>query len=180
MADQIVDACCLINLYASGKIQEIIPACGGSFYVPQEVQNESLSIRQPDPSDSAILIPVPIDLSEAISQGLIQGCQLAGAAENESYVEFASYLDDGEASSLAIAKSRGWILATDDRKAIRIATEAGVPVITTPELVDRWMNSAHPTADELAVAIRGIERFARFRPRRTSPLYDWWTRLSDA
>ena len=47
-------------------------------------------------------------------------------------VEFAAQIDDGEASCLAIAKSRGWLVATDDRKAIRLAVKSGISVITTP------------------------------------------------
>ncbi len=177
MADQIVDACCLINLYASGKIQVIVPACGGNFYVSEQVRRESMSIRQVDPADASLLLPSPIDLSPEISKGLIKECRLETKAEIESYVSFAMEVDDGEASSLAIAKSRNWIVATDDRKAIRLASESGIVVITTPELVERWAKNTNPTHDEIAETIRAIERFAKFRPRRGNPLHDWWSSL---
>lgn len=67
MTDQIVDACSRTNLYASGRIHAIIPAVGSSFYVSDQVQSESLSIRQPDPTDASLLIPAPIDLSKKIA-----------------------------------------------------------------------------------------------------------------
>lgn len=175
MAEQIVDACSLINIYASGKIRAIIPACGGSFYVSKQVQGESLSIRQPDPADPSLLIPSPIDLSKEIADGMIKECQLEGKEELETYVNFAIHVDDGEASSLAIAKSRKWMVATDDRKAIMLAKDSGITVITTPELVELWAKTAKATDKEIAETIRAIERFARFRPRRASPLYEWWT-----
>ncbi len=178
MADQIVDACCLINLYASGKIENILPACGGSFYVSEQVQRESLSIRQPDEQDPPQLVVSPIDLSEAIAKGFIRACHLEGAAELNSYIEFAAVLDDGEASSLALAKSRGWIVATDDRKAIRVASESGISVITTPELLERWVKANNPTRKEISDTLRRIEQFATFRPRRTSPLHTWWMSFS--
>lgn len=178
MADQIVDACCLINLYASGRIQAIIPACGGSFYVSAQVQRESMSIRQIDPADAALLIPSPINLAPDFSSGLIRECRLETKAEIESYVNFSAEVDDGEASSLAIAKSRKWIIATDDRKAIRLASEAGISVITTPELIERWIKATRPSEDEARQTIHAIERFARFRPRRGTPLHDWWTSLA--
>jgi len=174
MTAQIVDACCLINLYASGKILEILPACGGNFYVSEQVQRESLSIRQPDEQDPTLLVVSPIDLGEAISQGLIQSCHLEGATELNRYIEFAAELDDGEASSLAIAQSRGWIVATDDRKAIRVASARGISVVTTPELIERWVTANRPAQSEIQATLRQIERFARFRPRRASPLHDWW------
>ena len=177
MADQIIDACCLINLYASGRPQAIIPACGGGFYVSEEVRRESLSIRQVDPADASLLIPSPINLGPEISNGLIKECRLETKEEIESYVNFAIEVDDGEASSLAIAKSRNWRVATDDRKAIRLASESGIAVITTPEILERWVRNTNPTDDEIAQAIRAIERFAKFRPRRGNPMYDWWASM---
>lgn len=180
MADQIVDACCLINLYASGRIQDIIPACGGSFYVSEQVRFESLSIRQADPNDPSLLIASPINLAEAVSHGLIKDCRLEGDTEIESYVEFAAQLDDGEASCLAIAKSRDWLVATDDRKAMRVAAESGISIITTPELLDFWVKANSPTGQEIIQTLRAIERFANFRPQRASPLHDWWKSFSDS
>lgn len=178
MVDQIVDACCLINLYASGKIQAIIPACGGSFYVSEQVQRESLSIREIDPADPSILIPSQINLIPDLSNGLIRECRLETEEEIESYVNFATEVDDGEASSLAIAKARNWVIATDDRKAIRLACESGIAVITTPELIERWVKATKPSEEEIRQTIRAIERFARFRPRRGNPLHDWWASMT--
>ncbi len=174
MSDKIIDASSLINVYASGKLDEVLPACGGTFYVPEQVRRESQSIRQQDEHDSSLLISTPIDLTASISKGLIQECQLNGDAELESYIEFAAFVDDGEASCLAIAKARGWIVATDDRKAIRVATAAGIAVITTPELVERWANAVHATPPKISDVLARIERFARFRPRADSPLFSWW------
>jgi hypothetical protein len=178
MPDQIIDACCLINLYASGKLPEILAACEGTFSVSDQVRRESLSIRQPDEHDPSLLIVSPINLDDSLSPGLIQACQLHGPAELESYIQFAALLDDGEACCLAIAKSRGWTVATDDRKAIRIASECGIAVITTPELIARWAQTNNPTPAELVETLRCIERFANFRPRRTSPFHNWWVSLT--
>jgi predicted nucleic acid-binding protein len=177
MANPIVDACCLINLYASGRIQAIVQACGEGVYVSEEVRRESLSIRKVDPADASLLIPSPIDISLEISAGLIKECRLETKEEMESYVNFASKVDDGEASSLAIAKSRNWTVATDDRKAIRLADESGIAVITTPEFVEHWVKNTTPTDVEIVKAIRAIERFAKFRPRRSDPRYDWWVSM---
>jgi len=105
---------------------------------------------------------------------LIKECRLETEEEIEIYVHFAREVDDGEPSSLAIAKSRNLTVATDDRKAIRLASESGIGVITTPELVERWVRNTSPTEAEIILAILAIERFAKFRPRRGSPVYNWW------
>jgi len=175
MAQQIVDACCLINLFASGRQSEVIQAFGGDFYVPQRVCNEALSIRRPDPMDDASLVSEPIDLTDALRKDLIRLCRVEGVEENELFIGFAMELDDGEAACLAVAKMRGWAVATDDKKAIRLANAHSVPVITTPELMHHWAEETQANAGVVAQALRNIESFARFRPGNSASHYRWWT-----
>ena len=178
MSERIIDACCLINLYASGKEGSICQACG-EFWVPAQVQNEALRIRRVDEDDPTRLVPQDIDLDDAIAAGYIQMCQLEGQDELDAFVRFAMQLDDGEASCLAIAESRGWTVATDDRKARRIASENGISLIGTPELIQRWVDATSPNEAAIIDVLRRVERFARFRPRRTDPLHEWWVGLSE-
>ena len=77
MSERIIDACCLINLYASGKEGSICQACG-EFWVPAQVQNEALRIRRVDEDDPPRLVPQDIDLDDAIAAGYIQMSQLKG------------------------------------------------------------------------------------------------------
>lgn len=177
MADNVVDACCLINLYASGEVTKIVGATAEEFYVVEQVRNEALTIRQPDPEDISKLVQVPIDLDEAVREGFFRECRLEQEAELEAFVRFATQLDDGEASCLALAEQRGWTVATDDRKAIRIAGGSNLSVVTTPELIRQWKQFESPPDAEVAEVLRRIERFARFRPHRSSPFHVWWVDL---
>lgn len=174
MPDAIIDACCLINLYATDRAAEILAACGGSFYVSTQVGAESLSIRRPDDDHPGQTVAEPLDLAAALAAGQIRSCQLEGPVEVAAYVAFAADIDDGEASCLAIAQSRGWTVATDDRKAIRIATAAGIPIIRTPELLQRWANETHATPTDIATVLEQIDQFAKFRPGPSTPGADWW------
>ena len=45
---------------------------------------------------------------------------------------------------LALAESRGWLVATDDRKAIRVAQQAGLTVLSCPELIKTWADATRP------------------------------------
>src|SRR6266540_3934446 len=135
---RIVDACCIINLYAAGNMLALLPALGGEWHVPVLVTTEALYVRKPDPEDAARLVKEAIDLKPALDAGILRTCDAATDAETALFVELAVALDDGEAMCLAIAQSRGWTLATDDRKARRIAAERGVPLISTPELLKQW------------------------------------------
>jgi hypothetical protein len=178
MSERIIDACCLINLYASGEETSIFRACG-EFWIPIQVQNEALRIRRVDEDDPTRLVSQDIDLGDAMNSGHVRTCQLEGQNEVDAYVRFAMQLDDGEASCLAIAESRGWTVATDDRKARRIASENGISQISTPELILKWVDATSPSETAIAELLRRIERFARFRPRRDDPLYGWWIGLSE-
>jgi hypothetical protein len=178
MSERIIDACCLINLYATGTEDSIILACGG-LWVPTQVQNEALRIRRLDEDDPTRLVSQDIDLSDAIFAGLIHTCQLEGQDEIDAFVRFAMELDDGEASCLATAMSRGWIVATDDRKARRIASENGIALISTPELIQRWIDATSPSEATVVDTLKKIEVFAKFRPRRNDPFYGWWVGLTE-
>jgi predicted nucleic acid-binding protein len=89
-------------------------------------------------------------------------------------------LGAGEAASLAIARSRGLPLATDDRPARAAAAEdPSVLVISTAELMHRWVQERPP--DEVRGALVAITGRAAFRPPSSDPLAEWWDDvISDA
>jgi predicted nucleic acid-binding protein len=177
MSDSIVDSCCVINLYATGKLLTLIPPLGLRLYVPEKVLAETLYVRQPDPAEAGILIQHAVDLTPAIAAGLLHRCDFDGAEELGLFVQLATTLDDGEAACLAIAKVRGWTLATDDRKGLREAAALGVPVITTPELMKRWADATKSDPAAVAKVLRDIQEYARFSPHKTMPMVSWWEDL---
>lgn len=168
----VVDACCLVNICAAGDLKRLMPPMGLTWHVPGLVFDETLFVRNMD--DAGQVSRVPIDLGAVVDAGLIHECTVSDEAETASYVEFARHMSDAEAMCLAIAKHRQWLLATDDRKAQRLAASEGVEVITTPELVKKWADAAKPTTDELKVVLRNIRLRAYFVPRAGSTLHAWW------
>src|SRR5437868_10196598 len=121
MPDGVVDACCTINVYAAGCARELLSSSGRAWHIPGAVVREAQFVRKPDPDDRAQLIPEPIDLRPLIAGGVLRPCDPAPGVEAALYVQLAVELDDGEAAALAVAQARGWALATDDRKARRLA-----------------------------------------------------------
>jgi hypothetical protein len=95
-------------------------------------------------------------------------------AELAAYVAFARELDDGEAMALAIAECRGSRLATDDRKAMRLASAACVSVPTASMIVKQWADRRSPTATEIRAALIAVRNRACFLPGGRDPLWDWW------
>ncbi len=172
MSERIVDACTLINLYGSRRPLDVLSVIGGMSLTPQ-VRRESLGLRAEDTERPGELLHVQIDLSEAVDRRLLNICELT-EAEFARMVQFAQELDDGEASSLAVAQSRQWKLATDDKKARRIAQECGVSVVSSSELIRRWAEVAEADDGDLRAVLQAIQRYARFYPPATDPLFDWW------
>lgn len=175
---RIVDSCCTINLYAAGNLITLLPAIGAEWHIAEKVVTETLYIRRPDPDDASTLVREPINLRPALDAGVLLPCN---ATEDESalFVELATLMDDGEAMCLAIAQSRNWTLATDDRKARRIAGERGVLVVTTAEIVKNWADVTGADDAVIATLLQNIQRFARFVPHRTMPLHEWWVGIAN-
>jgi len=45
---------------------------------------------------------------------------------------------------------------TDDRKALRLAAELGVAVLTTPDIMKRWVDRMNPTEAETRAALQDV------------------------
>lgn len=173
--DVVLDTCCLVNLAAIDGTLECLASFELTWYVPTAVQTEGVFIRVAADSREV----QRIDLTAPITKGTVRICSLADDAEHALYVELALNLGDGEAMALAIAKRRGWKVATDDRKARNKADAVEVSVVTTPELVQRWASNTARSRAEVAMVLRRIETLARFSPTENSPAAKWWRHLRD-
>lgn len=169
----IIDACILLNLIATGMIREILSVIAQNSMVCVLVKNESLYLRKEDDINEN----ESVDIDELINQGVIQICDCETIDEQELFVNLAASLDDGEAMSLAIALSRNWQLATDNKKARRIFRENNSNndfLISTTDLIKSWAES-EPISDEIIKSILiKIERKASFRPPKSDPNLQWW------
>lgn len=116
----------------------------------------------------------PIDLQPLVDNGLLNLLHLQGTNEEHSFVDFSADLGDGEAMTLAVALHRNRPVATDDRKAIRIAREHAIPVIATLEIVRQWSEDVRLSAHELRQLLIDIRERGRYVPPRTHPLRHWW------
>lgn len=172
MSDAVIDSCCLINLCAVGDLSRVLPPLGLCWHIPPPVRQETLFLRTI--LDDGALGRESVDLQPAIGAGILNICELAAGEETDLYVELARAMDDADAMALAIAKCRIWLLATDDRVALRYARDLGVSVTTTPELMQRWAHTVSPEQHELSQALRRIQTRAQFAPNPKSPFYEWW------
>jgi len=171
----VLDTCVLINLLATGRVAEIVRVVAPSRMVCSAVSEESLYLRPLEAEGR----PEHIDLQTLIAAGILTPCQIEGVEEEDLYVTYALELDDGEAMSLAIAQSRNLVLATDERKARRLARE-NVPqlsILSTAEIIRAWAQGMDQR--DVIAAVRSILTRARFRPADSDPLALWWNEMLD-
>lgn len=168
----VLDASCFINLYATGNVRRLLRDLGWSWYLPRAVRVEAFYTRARD--EHGDIVRAPIDTRTLLQDGLIRDVDAGDTEEVSRYVQLAADLDDGEAMALAIANHRGWKLATDDRKARRLARDLAVEVVTTPEVMREWTNTAKLTPIEVVQILRNVEFGARFVPAEHMPEFKWW------
>jgi len=170
-----IDACILINLYATTRTPEILRALSVQVVVVEQVASEALYVMR---SIKGELVRTQIDITPEVRQGLIIR---AGLIEEElaDYVRHAAELDDGEAATVALAEHRASAIATDDRAAINYVTRNQLPltVFRTSDLIRRWMDSARISPAEVSVALAEIRDCGRFVPNDLDPHADWWRTL---
>ena len=171
----VIDACCLIDLLASGHADAILRATGHAWHLPSSVQAEVQYVRQYDPDKAGSYQNVPVDLTPFVTSGVLTICEPDDAQEQAQYVHYASlFRSDGEAMCLALAECRGWTVATDDRKAIVVAQKAELTVVSCPELVKAWVDATRPDSSTLIQVLIDIQTLAQFRPNADLPAYKWW------
>jgi hypothetical protein len=171
----ILDACVLINLLASSRAEDILTGSEYRFGICTVASSESIYLRAADPSAP----PDEVKLDPFVKSKCLTVYALSGAAEQTLYVDYAADLDDGEAMTLALAFSRGFTMATDDRKARRIFLEEIGDVtrlLSTTQILRAWSTKIGLTAGELKKLLLEVSRRGRFSPPSGDPDFSWWSK----
>ena len=172
----LLDASCLLNIYATGRLRDIALAqpyrLGVADYV---LELEALYVWRSS-SGEAWEERVPVDLTPLIEEGIIQVWRLEHQEEEATFVNLASMVDDGEAITAAIAAHRGFAVATDDRKARRVLAEHTpiVPLVSTLELLKQWAEEYSVARSDLQAAMIAMRSGANYVPGARDPYNEWW------
>ncbi len=172
MADVLTDACCLINLLSSGRPRDVLGNGGHDFHVCEAVADESLYIDELTANQTRQRTRA--DLEPLFRSNAIRLCKPETSDETAAFVHYATLMDDGEAMCLALAKHRSWAVATDDRKARRIATGEGIALFNTIELVRGWAERNDIAESLIRELIQRIAILGRYRPTENAPSANWW------
>jgi predicted nucleic acid-binding protein len=172
----ILDASCLLNLCASGKLREIAATLPQPFVVAEYVVHQEVLYIRRRASEQEPERRESINIGSLGAAGLIQVLRLNSEPEATAFVDLASEMDDGEAMTCALALHRRYTVATDDRKARRVLSGHAphVPIISTIAIVKQWTELAGVSRAELKATLLHIWSGANYYPGEREPLYAWW------
>lgn len=121
----VTDANVLINLCHTGRLEWLGRLAGFEFMVPDHVLQEISDDEQRS------------QVSEALTRRWLTQVAITDPAEIEVYTQLRQIMGHGEAACLALAESRGWLVASDEKRTFRREAESRLGnghILTTPGL----------------------------------------------
>lgn len=175
----ILDACSLLNLYASDYFSQILTDILSKFYIVEQVKNESIYIRGMESSNNKKSTQA-ISLDNFIKNNLLKIAKLETPIEQMYFIDLATDLDDGEAATIARAIVHQMQIITDDHKAIRIIKQINPALkwLTSIELIKLWGEMKQIDSNCMKLLLQNIQIRANYFPHQSHPLYSWWKRIT--
>jgi len=154
----VTDANVVINLIHVGLLARVPAAVGMAFVVTDEVAAE-------------VVVPAHrAALESVLADGTWMRLSLVSADEMAIFADLLPIMGAGEASSLALAQARNYLVASDERRAFRREARARVGetrIVDTPGLMVLAIRNGHMTVAE-ADGFKAVLETKRFVMRFTS------------
>jgi hypothetical protein len=168
----LLDACTVLSLYASRRMEEILRANEGPFLIAEAVLHEALYVHV---NVGGVREKEPVSLEPLLTAGILAIVEPESEDEFLTLFDLALQLDDGEAMSGAIALHRGYRIATDDGKMIRLLGQQ-LSIVGTLDLIRAWVDTEAVPPHSVREALIGIAERG-YIPSRTHPHRPWWDRM---
>lgn len=149
----VADANVLINLILVGQLPLLGALPEYEFVVPNDVVSEITDAQQRSALDATL------------AAGHLRQESIADSQELARYAELRAILGKGEAACLALAESRGWLIASDEKRTLRREVDRRLGpgrLITTPGLFVLGIRAGVLTIEE-ADRAKGLLEQSRFR-----------------
>lgn len=172
----LLDSGVLVNLLATNKHEEILNSTNKVYKICSDVSRETLYLRSEE--DLNQRVPVGVE-SLAKSMGL-QIVDVENEEEAGLYINYCIHLDDSEAMSLALSRSRNYNLATDERKIRKLFFEDvkdQARLLYTSDLVKLWATVTNQSIEAIKEIINKVKIKAKFIPSTDDPNFVWWEKF---
>jgi predicted nucleic acid-binding protein len=134
----VVDTSCLINFLIVDRLDIFGALQGYTFVVPNHVVAEVTDATQ------------RARLEAALTARVVTEIEITDLAEIETYIALRRVLGDGESACLAIAATRGWVIAADEKGRLRreVYERLGeAALVNTPGILVAAIQAGILTAD---------------------------------
>lgn len=149
MRKVVVDTSVLINFLVLDRL-DLLGALGGlAFLLPGEVVAEVQRAEQ------------RVALQFGVKAGWLATTELQEPEELRRFTEYRTTLDSGESACLAIAQTRRWLIACDEKGAFRRKATAALGIqriLTTPGLLLRALKQGLISVEEADLGKALLER----------------------
>lgn len=167
----VLDACCLLNLYATTHITEILRALPAEVIVHKLVEEDELLTIPAMNSEGE----GPPSIEKLSQVGALRVIDFDSQVEQQTFLKFAAEMgDDGESASCAVAHVRKWSVVTDDIKAAKFCTSMSIPQYFTLGLVRYWAEQREIDARTLGIALARVHEEGNYLPGSADPHKQWW------
>jgi len=169
----LLDACAVLNLYATRWMGPILVAVNGPVGVADVVAREAQFVLRGGTGEDA-REREPVDLQLFLNDGLLEVVSSDVEEELLTFIDFSREVGEGEAMTAALAIHRDCIVVTDDRKASRILGARGVVLRTSLDLIRGWSETPIVTPEVLRTALIDLRQRGNYDIQRGHALREWW------
>lgn len=172
--DAVIDACSLLNLFATRREEDLVRALQICLVVTPGVRLEAVYLEGP-PSEAGDPTKELVDIAPLEAIGLLRVVELGDEAA-DAFVAAAAELADNDAASVALAATLRIPLVTDDRKERRVCSRLfpNVEIVSTLTLVRQATESLGLDRTAMKVLLRELRTRGNFEPPRPDPNREWF------
>lgn len=172
----VLDACSLINFYASGHAASIFSTISGFVATTEYVKVKEATKIYAEPVEGITQPTEKIDLTQLIEAGLLHIIDLASEEEQLTFVSLAANIHAGEAATAAAAYHHNLAIVTDDRQARNFLTNnlSNIQMFATLDIIKHWEEVSSVSREITGLVLRNIRVKARYKPRNSDVLFSWW------
>lgn len=173
----VIDACCMINLVATGREVEIVRSLNIKLLDTEYTKDEPCVLWAPPDSDGHR--ERNRSSTDALRDaGLLFTHQLDSDSLLDAFVAIAEMIGDPDASCIALAGVSGIPLITDDRKECRIAKQfyPEIQILSTLDLIRRASEALSWDDHTLADVAKSLRYRGNFAPPKHDKHTPWYTK----
>lgn len=177
----LLDASCVISLYASSQIEPILRAYPAQIGVVDVVRTGEMLDVWDGPDENVRQHKSTVNLLPFIAAGALVEVPFENI-DVEMVVNLAAHgLNNGECATMAVAYRLGWGVTIDNVAAWRrvAALLPQVSLVSTSQLLKHWADTQHITIKDVCTVLQSMRRRGRYRFPKHDRLGDWLQQLFD-